>query len=115
MTAGFICMTDLDKDDIQNHPPFKRNCKGEFLCEFYDADQKLVNRQIFDGKPTRDFYDSGEVIIGQHLGDEKETKKSKSKDMQIGILSLPSTATTGKISTSIPSPSAIAKLRIKQD
>ncbi len=60
MTDGFILTEDLDRE--QDHHAKDFVCNGLFRLSFYTPDYKLVNGEIFDGRPTRNLYNTNEII-----------------------------------------------------
>lgn len=61
MTDGFILCEDLDKSENHLAPGF--DCNSLFKLTFYNRDFKMVNSEIFDGRPYRDLYDTDEIVF----------------------------------------------------
>lgn len=60
MTDGFVLCEDMDRMFDHHEKDFV--CDGLFHLSFYDGDFKLVNTEIFDGKPYRNLYNTDEII-----------------------------------------------------
>lgn len=78
-TDGYVLMQDLD-GHIPHHglkQPY--TCQGLFQASFLNSYYEKISESVFDGKPTRDLYDTDEIIWSDEELAEFAQRKNKAR------------------------------------